>query len=86
MIMRDDENPPDLAPPAPPPSLPPTQKLARDIWTDAVLLIILGIALGGAHIGVVSKESFEKALFGVLFILATKIAPKLADALPFMKR
>lgn len=87
--MNDPENPPDMTPPEPAKaSLPPALKFGKDVWGDVFLLALVGLSLVAAKWDVMKAESFEKVVFGVLFIKATMITGKgiSIDALPFMKR
>lgn len=78
----------DFPPELPKASLPPTQKLAKDVWGDLFLLAIVGLSLVSAKWGVMKAESFEKVVFGVLFIKATMLTGKgiSLDALPFVRK
>ena len=79
----------DMLEPEPPKqSLPPALKFGRDVWGDVFLLAIVGFSLLAAKWEVMKPESFEKVIFGVLFIKATMITGRgiSLDALPFMKR
>jgi len=66
-------------------SLPPTQKLAKDVWGDIFLLIVLLIALVAAKWSVITGESFDKVLLIILVIVAVGRGIRL-DNLPFLRR
>jgi len=85
--MNDTEHPSDYIPTKPhSASLSPTQKFATGIWTDIFLLLILSITLAGVYVSAVKPEFFEKVILGILFIVATKIAPKWIEHLPFLRK
>lgn len=69
-------------------SLPPTQKLAKVVWDDWFLLIVLGIALVATKWEILPKEDFGRAMFGILLIKATLSQGKglNLDALPFLRK
>lgn len=73
---------------APKPSLPPTQKLAKDVWGDVFLLLLVGMALLGDKWGALDKGDFSKVLFIVLAIKATLSTGKgiNLEALPFLRK
>lgn len=77
----------DFQPELAKPSLPPTQKLAKDVWTDVFLLTLLCIALLATKWEIMTPADFGKAWFGILVVKAMSSGKGISlDALPFISR